>query len=158
MRPSTTYRAAESAREPDGVVTGQPRRWLRVEGFTLLAVAVLLFATTHQPWWLVPLTILLPDLSMLGYLRDSRLGAALYNLGHAYPLPGTVAVAAMATHHPLAEALGLLWLAHIGMDRAAGYGLKYGTDFTHTHLGHIGHTSGNESTPNPPTKREMFHP
>lgn len=138
MTPGTRSRDTEPTQEPDGIVTGQPRRWLRVEGLTLLTAALLLFAATHQPWWLVPLVILLPDIFMLGYLRGSRLGAAVYNLGHAYPVPAVATLAALATHHPLAEALGLVWLAHIGMDRAAGYGLKYRTDFTHTHLGHLG--------------------
>jgi hypothetical protein len=41
------------------------------------------------------------------------------------------------THHPLALALGLIWLAHIGMDRALSYGLKYDSDFTHTHLANL---------------------
>jgi hypothetical protein len=31
----------------------------------------------------------------------------------------------------------LIWLAHIGMDRALGYGLKYPTTFKDTHLGHV---------------------
>jgi hypothetical protein len=33
--------------------------------------------------------------------------------------------------------LALVWFAHIGMDRALGYGLKYDDAFTHTHLGII---------------------
>jgi hypothetical protein len=36
------------------------------------------------------------------------------------------------------SALALVWFAHIGMDRALGYGLKYDDAFTHTHLGIIG--------------------
>jgi Domain of unknown function (DUF4260) len=35
---------------------------------------------------------------------------------------------------PMALALGLIWLAHVGFDRMAGYGLKYGDAFRHTHL------------------------
>ena len=35
---------------------------------------------------------------------------------------------------PLAVAVALAWFAHIGMDRLAGYGLKYPTDFKDTHL------------------------
>ena len=31
----------------------------------------------------------------------------------------------------LAEALALVWLAHIGLDRLLGMGLKYGDRFTH---------------------------
>jgi hypothetical protein len=35
----------------------------------------------------------------------------------------------------LAMALALIWLAHIGLDRLLGTGLKYNDRFTHTHLG-----------------------
>ena len=69
-------------------VTGKPRLWLRAEGLTLFATALLLYPTTHQPWWLVPAVILLPDLFMAGYVGGSRLGAAVYNAGHSYPDPG----------------------------------------------------------------------
>jgi hypothetical protein len=79
--------------------------------------------------------ILLPDLFMLGYLRGTRAGAAVYNLGHSYPLPAAMSLAGALGHHPLTLALGLLWLAHIGMDRLARYGLKYDVSFQHTRLG-----------------------
>jgi hypothetical protein len=75
---------------------------------------------------------------MVGYLRDARLGAAVYNLGHTYALPAAMSLLGLAGHHPLTVALGLVWLGHIGMDRLAGYGLKYDTDFQHTHLGQPG--------------------
>ena len=116
-------------------VTGKPLRWLRLDGLVLLAAALILFAATHQPWWLVPAVILLPDLFMLGYLRDTRVGAAVYNLGHSYLLPAAMSLAGAVGHHPLTLALSLLWLAHIGMDRLARYGLKYDVSFQHTHLG-----------------------
>ena len=121
--------------DPAPAVTGKPLRWLRLDGLVLLAAALILFASTHQPWWLVPAVILLPDLFMLGYLRGTRAGAAVYNLGHAYPLPAAMSLVGVVGHHPLTLALGLLWLAHIGMDRLARYGLKYDVSFQHTHLG-----------------------
>src|SRR5690348_10361234 len=121
--------------DPAPAVTGKPLRWLQLDGLVLLAAALILFAATHQPWWLVPAVILLPDLFMLGYLRGTRIGAAVYNLGHAYPLPAAMSLAGAVWHHPLTLALGLLWLAHIGMDRLARYGLKYDVSFQHTHLG-----------------------
>ncbi|KKB35215.1 hypothetical protein QY97_01956 [Bacillus thermotolerans] len=34
-------------------------------------------------------------------------------------------------------AVGLIWSAHIGMDRAIGYGLKYSTHFKDTHLNRV---------------------
>jgi hypothetical protein len=37
----------------------------------------------------------------------------------------------------LATAVGLIWLLHIGFDRAIGYGLKYPSSFKETHLGRV---------------------
>ncbi|GLR92489.1 hypothetical protein GCM10007858_01070 [Bradyrhizobium liaoningense] len=39
---------------------------------------------------------------------------------------------------PLTLSIALIWLAHIGIDRALGYGLKYSAGFSFTHLGRIG--------------------
>ena len=121
-------------------ITGKPLLWLRVEGLTLFATALLLYSATHQQWWLVPAVILVPDLFMAGYVGGSRLGAAVYNLGHSYPLPALTSLTGLAGHHPLVLAVGLLWLAHIGMDRMAGFGLKYDSGFRHTHLSDLAET------------------
>jgi hypothetical protein len=131
-----------SGRPESPSVTGKPLLWLRVEGLTLFATALLLYSATHQQWWLVPAVILLPDLFMVGYIGGSRLGAAVYNVGHSYPLPALMSLAGLAGHHPLVLALGLLWLAHIGMDRLAGFGLKYDSGFQRTHLSDLAGTAG----------------
>jgi hypothetical protein len=89
----------------------------------------------------VPAVILLPDLFMVGYMGGGRLGAAVYNAGHSYPLPALMCLAGLAGHHPLVLALGLLWLAHIGVDRLAGFGLKYDSGFQRTHLGDLAGTA-----------------
>lgn len=115
-------------------VTGKPLRWLQTEAATELLAAVLLFRQTHQTWWLLAL-ILLPDVAMLGYAAGTTLGAACYNLAHSQTAPILLCLAALEWHHPLVLALGLLWFAHIGLDRALAFGLKYDTDFQHTHLG-----------------------
>jgi hypothetical protein len=132
---SSASAGSAAERDPAPSVTGKPLRWLRLDGLTLFAAALVLFGATHQPWWLVPAVILLPDLFMIGYVRGTRIGANVYNLGHAYPLPAIMSVVGAVGHHPLTLALGLLWLAHMGMDRLARYGLKYDKSFQHTHLG-----------------------
>jgi Domain of unknown function (DUF4260) len=70
-----------------GAVVGAPRLWLRLEGATLLVGTLVAFSTTHRSWWLLPLVLFLPDLFAAGYLAGSRIGANLYNVAHATPLP-----------------------------------------------------------------------
>ena len=117
-----------------GTVVGAPRRWLRLEAAALLTAAATAYTTTHRPWWLIPLTLLLPDLSALGYLQRPRLGARLYNLAHATPLPAILLAVAWTQHKQFLGALGLIWLMHIAIDRLLGFGLKYPDEFQHTHL------------------------
>jgi Domain of unknown function (DUF4260) len=121
-----------------GAVTAAPRRWLQLEAAVVLIGALIAYSTTHQSWWLVPAGILLPDLVMAGYVAGTRIGAAIYNLAHATPLPAVLIGLGWWHHEPLVAASGLIWLAHIGLDRVMGYGLKYDDDFQHTHLGQIG--------------------
>lgn len=52
----------------------------------------------------------------MGYLGGTRLGAHLYNLVHITPLTPVLVALGWWQHTPLATALGLVWLAHIGMD------------------------------------------
>lgn len=127
-----------STKDPWGVVAGAPARLLRLEGAALLAGSLLAYTTTGQPWWLVALTLLVPDLSAIGYLFGTKVGARNYNLAHITPLPGVLVAVGWWQNTSLAVALGLVWLAHIGLDRMLGYGLKYGDDFQHTHLRGIG--------------------
>jgi hypothetical protein len=132
-------RAGSDVDEPVGVITGTPRTWLRLEGLTLVIGALAGFATTGKTWWLVPALLLLPDVAALGYLWNTRVGAHLYNLSHAAPVPVALAGIGIWQHESLVLAIALIWLAHIGMDRAMNYGLKYPDDSRHTHLGRHGH-------------------
>jgi hypothetical protein len=122
-----------------GVVTGRPRAFLRAEGLALLIGALIAFRATGQAWWLLPVTLLLPDLGALGYLASRSAGALLYNLMHATPLPLALAALGLWQQQLLVVALAAVWLAHIGMDRAMAYGLKHDDDPGHTHLGRHGH-------------------
>jgi hypothetical protein len=124
--------------ESGGAVTGTPRRLLRLEGAALAIVAIALYARADASWGLFALLLLAPDLSFLGYLLGPRTGAIAYNAAHATLAPLALGLAGLVTASTLAEHLALIWLAHIGIDRALGYGLKYGASFQHTHLGRIG--------------------
>jgi hypothetical protein len=110
----------------------------RLEGGVMLVLALLIYWRLSGPWLLLIVLILAPDLFMLGYLRGPRPGAAVYNLGHTFLLPGLLAVAGLLGAATLAIDIALIWFGHIGADRLLGYGLKLPTAFQDTHLGRIG--------------------
>jgi hypothetical protein len=109
----------------------------RYEGAVVLAGSVWLYHQGDGNLLIFAVVLLLPDLTMLGYLAGPRVGALVYNLGHSYVIPGLLALAFLATTQSVPPLL-YIWFAHIGMDRLFGYGLKEDTGFRHTHLGLIG--------------------
>jgi hypothetical protein len=110
----------------------------RLEGLVLLAASVAIFAITVPNWIFFVAVLLAPDLAMIGYLRGPRIGATIYNLAHLKILPLALGLIGLLTSNTLEIQLALIWFAHIGMDRAAGYGLKLETGFSDTTLGKIG--------------------
>lgn len=111
---------------------------LRGEALAIFVAGVVLYLQLNgHALWLLPL-LLAPDLSMIGYLGGPRLGAVTYNLAHnLIAALGLVALGWFAPVAPVAL-IGAVLLAHVGMDRTLGYGLKLPTDFRDTHLGRIG--------------------
>lgn len=119
--------------------TGGIRALLRVEGLVLLGLSVALYAQTGTSWERFALLFLAPDLSFAFFLLGSRVGALAYNTAHS--TIGPLLLAALSRFAPQFSLLlpfALIWLAHVGFDRALGYGLKYATGFSDTHLGRIG--------------------
>ncbi|QWG16590.1 DUF4260 domain-containing protein [Bradyrhizobium sediminis] len=121
-----------------GTAIGGARTLLRLEGLALFAGMTLLYAIWEGSWWVYALLFLAPDLSFAGYLAGPRIGAAVYNAAHSYLAPMALMTTGLALPSPLTLSLAMIWLAHIGIDRALGYGLKYSTGFGFTHLGRIG--------------------
>jgi Domain of unknown function (DUF4260) len=121
-----------------GMVTGNLRALLRVEGLMLFCAATALYQVSGASWWLFAILLLAPDLSFAAYLAGPRPGATAYNALHATVAPLMLALAGILLPWPLAGSVALIWLAHIGIDRALGYGLKYPAGFGFTHLGRIG--------------------
>jgi hypothetical protein len=114
-----------------------PAILLRIEGAALLAAAVLLYREHDASWLLFAVLLFAPDLSMLGYLAGPRIGAIAYNVAHTTVLALAIAAAGVLASSDLPISLGLIWLAHIGIDRAIGYGLKYPEAFKATHLARV---------------------
>jgi hypothetical protein len=115
-------------------MTALPRRLLHLEGLAVAAGALALYVDASYGWLALALLALAPDLAMLGYLAGPRAGALSYDLAHTYVGPVALAVIGVLGDSDVAVQVALVWLAHIGVDRLLGYGLKYPTGFKDTHL------------------------
>ena len=124
-----------------GAATGGLRTLLRLEGLTLFVGMTLLYAFWEGSWWVYAILFLAPDVSFLGYLASPKVGAILYNAAHSYLAPMALITSGFALSSPLVLSVAMIWLAHIGLDRALGFGLKYFAGFSLTHLGRIGKRS-----------------
>lgn len=111
-----------------------PHLLLRLEGLVVGAAAVALYVDGGYSWLLFVLLVLAPDLAMLGYLAGIRAGAVAYDLAHLEAWPVALGVVGVLAGRERAIAVALVWLLHIGVDRALGYGLKYPAAFRDTHL------------------------
>jgi len=134
-------------RETDStpVALGSTRFWLRAEGLAAFVAGLAVYGVTDGPWLLVLPLLLVPDLSMLGYLRSPRVGALTYNLVHNWAIGLAVLGLGVGVGNATVILLGAILVAHVGMDRALGYGLKLPTSFHDTHLGRIGRERGGQS-------------
>ncbi len=132
-------------RENSHGATGGVRTLLRLEALALFATALLLYAHSGASWKLFAALILVPDLSFVFYLFGARVGAIAYNTMHstvgafmlALVSQSGLSIAGLGNASALFP-VALIWFAHIGFDRALGYGLKYASGFWDTHLSAIG--------------------
>jgi hypothetical protein len=114
-------------------------KWiLRIESAAIAAVGIVAYLSLGgEPLLLIP-ALLAPDLSALGYLAGPRVGAVTYNLIHNWATASVLALLAIGLNELWPLLAGAVVAAHVGMDRALGYGLKLPTSFRDTHLGRIG--------------------
>lgn len=115
----------------------KPKPTLHLEGLAMLLVAVIGYAQLDYAWWQFFLFLPLPDVAIAFYALNPQIGSIAYNLVHSYTLPLILLAVSLQMTQPMLMAAALIWLAHIGMDRMVGYGLKYPTDFKDTHFSHI---------------------
>ena len=136
---------SHAAIDPTAVPAAAPRDvrlttpWVmtRLDGWALMAGSLVAYHLLGGSWWLFGALFLAPDLFMLGYLRDTRVGAVIYNVGHTWAVPVAFGIAAALLWSPLLAQLGVIWAFHLAMDRSQGYGFKYASAFTDTHLGRV---------------------
>lgn len=113
----------------------RPAILLRLEGLAIGLAAAGAYAAIGGDPLLFVVLVLLPDVSIAGYLAGSRVGSLAYNVAHVLALPLAVLGWGLWAGVSLGVAVGLAWLTHVGADRALGLGLKYGdAAFRDTHL------------------------
>ncbi len=110
---------------------------MHIEGLAVFVLSLYFYGTSQLSWLFFFVLLLAPDISMLGYFINNKIGARLYNLFHTYTITIIVIFWGLLVENQTAFAIGLIWSAHIGMDRMIGYGLKYPTEFKDNHLNRV---------------------
>ncbi|KEO75501.1 hypothetical protein EL17_01240 [Anditalea andensis] len=111
---------------------------IKLEELAQFILAIWLFAQMDFAWWVFPACILLPDVSMVGYAVNTKVGAWVYNLFHHKTLAITILIVGFSISNDILLLAGIILFAHSAMDRILGYGLKYPDSFKHTHLEQMG--------------------
>ena len=117
---------------------------IKLESLALFVLGIFLFSTLEVAWWWFLVLLLTPDLSMIGYVAGSKIGAALYNVVHHKGVGIGIYILGAPMSSQLAMLIGVILFAHSAFDRIFGYGLKYTDAFQHTHLGWIGKNAKGE--------------
>src|SRR5690606_30171103 len=119
-------------------MTNEMNNRLKLEELGQFLLSIILFNQLDYAWWVFPACILLPDLSMIGYLANPRTGAWLYNFFHHKLVAVTILILGILLNNSLLTLGGVILFGHSAMDRIFGYGLKFNDNFKNTHLGWIG--------------------
>jgi hypothetical protein len=114
------------------------KRTIALEEAAMFGLSIFLFSKLSFDWWWYLVLILTPDISALGYLVNTRIGAMTYNFFHHKAVAIVVYVAGLYLNNEVVQLIGLILFGHSSMDRMLGYGLKYPDSFQNTHLGLIG--------------------
>lgn len=97
---------------------------IRLEELTLLVLSFYLFLALDYAWWWFPLLFFVPDVSMISYLINSKVGTATYNFIHHKALAILLYLFSSFTQLPLLQLAGLVMFGHSSMDRALGFDLQ----------------------------------
>jgi len=111
---------------------------LSLEEVGFFILTIYLFTLLHYPWWVYPLLLFIPDISIMGYMINSEAGSYLYNFIHHRGIAVLLYIAGVMLNRPLMALMGLMLFAHSTMDRVFGFGLKHKSGFHDTHMGRIG--------------------
>ena len=114
-----------------------PRLLLHIEGLTLLVVSLVLYGNLNFGWGTFALLLFVPDLAIIPYAINKRMGQVIYNLVHTIVFPLALGVYSILNANNLGLQISLIWFAHIGMDHLLGYGFKYPSLFKETHFSRV---------------------
>lgn len=106
-------------------------------GVLTLSIFFLYKLNMDIAWWLYLILFFSPDIGMIGYLVNTKIGAITYNLCHHKAVACLLIISGVFLTNDYLLFAGLIFLAHSGFDRILGYGLKYSDDFKHTSIGNI---------------------
>lgn len=115
---------------------------LKIEELAMFGLSIYLFNQTDFAWWWYLALILTPDIGMIGYAVNTKLGALTYNLFHHKGVAILILCLGWYISNEWIELSGIILFGHASMDRIFGYGLKYHDHFKHTHLGWMENSSG----------------
>ena len=111
---------------------------IKLEEAAMFLLSIYLWGQLHYAWYWWLVWILAPDLSMIGYLGGNKIGAIVYNFVHHKAVAIVIYLAGIYLYDRMLQSIGMILLGHSCMDRGMGYGLKYFSGFSDTHLGKIG--------------------
>jgi len=111
---------------------------LRLEAAALTLISLYLYYSNHYSWMLFGALILVPDISLIGYSVNNKVGALFYNIFHTEVIPVALYAYSLLVGEQTIQAIALIWFCHINADRMLGIGLKTTKGFKFTHLGQIG--------------------
>lgn len=122
--------------------------------FASILVALFYLLVGEFDWWWLIVLFPLFDISLVGYMMNPRVGAITYNIVHSFAGPAILACVYVVTvgHTAADEARVftsdslllftiLVWIFHICVDRALGFGMKHVEGAGYTHLGKVGKTA-----------------
>jgi hypothetical protein len=113
------------------------KRIIQIEELAMTAAAIYLISMTevNLSWWLYIILFFSPDVGILGYTLNPKVGAITYNLLHHKGIAIVIAALGLLIVNQYLLLAGLLLFAHASFDRIFGLGLKHFVGFKHTHLG-----------------------
>ena len=107
-------------------------------GLFIISVLFIYKLNIHLSWWLYLILFFSPDIGMIGYIINTKIGAITYNLFHHKAIGVALLIWGVLQPNEYLQLAGLLILVHSSFDRILGYGLKYSDNFKHTSLGNLG--------------------